>query len=94
MNAECDLFGEPVVGVLPAPPGTGKRKPTKLRGYAAAPGSGPKGETCKTCEYYCRVHGHAKAYLKCRLMKQVWTNGPGTDILARSAACARWQKAT
>jgi hypothetical protein len=66
-----------------------RRKPTKANGYAWKPGTGPAGETCKTCAHYTRVQ-HAKVYLKCGLMRSVWTNGPGTDIKASSPACEKW----
>ena len=62
-------------------------------GYAGKPGGGPDGETCKTCEHYSRVHHHDKVYRKCGLMREFWTNGPGTDILAKAPACRRWEKA-
>ena len=29
--------------------------------------------------------------LLCGLMRKYWTNGPGTDILARSPACKKWE---
>lgn len=33
-------------------------------------GSGPDGETCKTCSHYTRrTNGSAKVYLKCGLMR-------------------------
>lgn len=69
-----------------------RRKPTKANGYAWKPGTGPAGETCKTCAHYTRVQ-HAKVYLKCGLMRSVWTNGPGTDIKAGSPACQKWSRA-
>lgn len=65
------------------------RKPTPKRGYAAPPGTGPAGETCKTCRHL-RRRDMAKTYLKCALMEAVWTGGPGTDILAKAPACRRW----
>lgn len=85
-----DLFGQPILGAPPAPEGDGKRKKTVLRGYADTPGTGPAGETCRSCRHYARVE-HAKVYLKCALMRARWTGGPGTDILARSPACSRWE---
>lgn len=69
-----------------------RRKPTPKRGYAAPPGTGPAGETCGTCQHIARTGGGARTYLKCKLMKNAWTNGPGTDIRARSAACSKWEK--
>lgn len=63
----------------------------KNSGYAAPPGTGPAGETCKTCANYTHRDNVAGSYRKCWLMRDVWTGGPGTDILARSPACSRWE---
>jgi hypothetical protein len=88
-----DLFGHPITRPAPVPAGVPKRRKTKLNGYAAAPGSGPEGETCKTCQHYTH-RSRAKNYRKCALMAHAWTGGPGTDILARAPACSRWEKPT
>lgn len=88
-----DLFGEPIGSPVPPPPGTDKRRVTQPKGYAAPPGTGPQGETCKTCEHYVRRDGSAKKYLKCALVRARWTNGPGTDIKAGSPACLYWEEA-
>lgn len=61
---------------------------TPGKGHAAAPGGGPKGETCGTCEHIVR-HTLAKTYLKCGLIR--WTNGSATDIRAGDPACVRWE---
>lgn len=92
-DAPTDLFGEPLLGHEPLPTIPGKRKPTKLNGYAAPPGTGPKGETCQSCAHYARLE-RAKVYLKCLLVKARWTGGPGTDIRAKSPACAGWKAKT
>jgi len=68
-----------------------KRKEPVPRGYAAQPGTGPAGETCRSCRHYVRKH-LAKAYLKCALMRAHWTGGGSTDIRAGSPACKRWEK--
>lgn len=60
------------------------------KGYAAPPGSGPAGETCKTCHHLVRRE-KARTYLKCALMERGWTNGAGTDVRASSPACSRWE---
>lgn len=60
-------------------------------GYAAQPGTGPAGETCKSCKHYTHVM-HARAYRKCGLMREFWTGGPGSDIKASSPACERWER--
>lgn len=68
------------------------RKPTKKNGYAAIPGTGPAGETCKTCRFKVSSDGRsAKHFLKCELRRATWTHGEGTDILARSPACSKWE---
>lgn len=91
MSPDVDLFGEAIATPLPPPIGSDKRKKTKPNGYAAAPGTGPKGETCKTCRYYSG-HRRTKIYRKCELTRAKWTGGPGSDILARSPACHYWEK--
>jgi len=70
-----------------------KRKYGKAvrRGYAATPGSGPQGETCRGCEHYAV---RLERYRKCRLMRDEWTGGAATDIKASSPACAKWEAKT
>lgn len=75
-----DLFGEETDG-----------RKLKRRGHAATPGTGPVGETCKTCQHYTFVQ-MAKRYLKCGLMRHAWTGGPGTDIRAGDPACRYFEK--
>lgn len=67
-------------------------KPAEAKGYAAKPGTGPEGETCKSCRHL-RRHRMAKTYLKCALMAAHWTSGPGSDVRAGSPACVRWEEA-
>lgn len=69
-----------------------KRKTPQPRGYAQPPGSGPKGETCKTCKHIARIRC-SKTYIKCRLLEAGWTHGPGTDIKAKAPACRLWEPA-
>lgn len=59
------------------------------RGYAAPPGSGPEGESCRTCARAYSIDYHDKRYWKCALVKQ--THGLGTDIRLKSPACSRWE---
>lgn len=66
--------------------------PKKNAGYAAAPGTGPVGETCKTCRHKTAQGGTAGRYLKCELTP--YTRGPATDIKAGSPACSMWQPRT
>lgn len=62
---------------------------SRPRGHAAPPGSGPEGETCKTCKH-CTVWLHnTKRFTKCDLVKK--TRGPATDIRQRDPACSRWE---
>ena len=58
------------------------------RGYAAKPGTGPDGETCKSCHHYA-LRQMAGTYRKCALTK--WTRGPKSDIKASSPACSKWE---
>jgi hypothetical protein len=87
-----DLFGQPLAEaeLLQKP----QRRPRTGRpwrgGYAAYPGTGPKGEKCKSCAYAVRVQGGANSYTKCKLMEFVWTHGAGSDIKLKTAACSRW----
>jgi hypothetical protein len=67
---------------------SGKRK--RKGGYAATPGTGPQGETCKTCRHIRRKMGGRKSYPKCALVK--WTSGTATDIRVHAPACSRWSR--
>lgn len=51
-------------------------------------GSGPDGETCRTCKHLT----HSNKFIKCELMRRYWTGGPGTDIRAKWAACKAWER--
>jgi hypothetical protein len=64
---------------------------TEPRGYADRPGTGPEGETCRTCQHYVRVR-HARTYPKCNLTRACWTGGRRSDILVNAAACSKWEK--
>lgn len=57
------------------------------RGYAAPPGSGPEGKTCRDCASYTHRGGVAGTYPKCWENRARWTGGRGSDILARAPAC-------
>jgi hypothetical protein len=73
--------------------GVAARKPTVKNGYAAPPGTGPAGETCKTCEHKRTLGNYGgKQFIKCELRRSTWTGGEGTDILARSPACNKWRQ--
>lgn len=83
-----DLFGHDVA----VPVIRNGRQPTKCKGYAMTPGTGPAGETCKTCRHLARIR-YSKTYLKCALIQAGWTHGPGTDVKARAPACGKWEAA-
>lgn len=83
MNADVSLWGWDV----PMKPTKAKRGQPK--GNAAPIGSGPKGETCRTCAHSCFIK-FAKTYWKCDLVQH--TGGPGTDIRLKWAACSRFEK--
>ena len=82
-----DLFGNPILG---AERSKGGKKKLVAKGYAARPGTGPAGETCRTCEHACYV-SYSKRYWKCRLMEKVWTGSLTTDIRLKSPACEYWK---
>jgi len=63
---------------------------TQAKGYAAMPGTGPKGETCGSCDHLVRKR-LAKVYRKCGLMERHWTGGKGTDVLTTAPACRNWK---
>jgi hypothetical protein len=58
------------------------------RGYVDHPGTGPKGETCKTCQHAIKF----RRWYKCDLARYKWTGGKTSDILATAPACKRWRK--
>jgi len=68
-----------------------KRKNTQANGYATTPGTGPEGETCKTCELCTKIEYHDKNYYKCGKVRNLWTHGTGSDIRLRSPACSQWE---
>lgn len=69
------------------------RKPTVKNGYAAPPGSGPTGEVCKGCKHKVSMESNSgsKRFIKCELRRATWTHGEGTDILAHSPACNKFE---
>lgn len=86
-----DLFGQPVID-RPQFTAHGKKKRDETpKGYAARPGSGPAGETCKTCANASLNTGYSKNYYKCLLLQRVWTSSYGTDIRLKSPACSYLQ---
>jgi hypothetical protein len=68
-----------------------RSKTPQRRGYAAPPGSGPAGETCKTCLHYTHGGSGSRSFPKCALRQATWNHSYGTDILARAPACRKWE---
>lgn len=89
MCNQTDLLGDPIQP--PHPTSKGKRKNTKPNGYFTRPGSGPAGETCKTCAHRVHKQLSGKVVSKCDKARGAWTNGRGSDILASSPACSGWE---
>ena len=72
--------------------GVTQRKPTVKNGYAAPPGTGPEDKTCRDCAHKRRLGNYGgKSFLKCVLREATWTHGEGTDILARTPACSKFE---
>src|SRR5690606_36519054 len=84
---EISLFDKLPLQQAPLQQKTGRARKT---GHAWLPGTGPKGETCRTCKHYV-IRQWAGTYRKCDLMRDHWTKGPGSDIRARDAACKKWE---
>lgn len=88
---DIDLFGVPYVVPI-------KRRSFDANGYAAQPGGGPAGETCKTCEFKIKIRGGGKSYWKClkfhspRTAHQ-WSGSISSDIRLKSPACRFWEQA-
>lgn len=86
------MGGDPPPGPKPLKKnGNAKRKDPTPKGHAWRPGTGPEGETCRTCANLARTLGTQRAYLKCGLMRAKWTRSRGTDVLARDPACKFWE---
>lgn len=87
-----DLFGEAPTQASSGPVGPkGGKHYVKPWGYYMPPGTGPAGETCKTCKHITVKGNCAGRYLKCRRSISKWTGGRKSDILANSPACSGWE---
>lgn len=81
MPGQSELFPKP-------------RQHTELPGdgYAASPGSGPKGETCGSCGRCKKVRfereGRTAGWNKCGLVKRAFSKS--TDIRLDAPACLHW----
>lgn len=60
------------------------------RGYAAMPGTGPVGQTCRQCVHKISVWGGTKRFQKCALYPNR-TNGVASDIRVNSLACSLFE---
>jgi len=90
-----DLFGHPVIPDGPAMTLEQRRKQQRkltevARGYYTPPGTGPEGETCKTCAHAVPTGGD-RTYWKCDRVRLKWTGSVRTDIRLRSPACKGWE---
>jgi hypothetical protein len=85
MSEEFKLDGELVMDVRR------RRVWAKPNGYMSIPGTGPQGETCKSCRHSLRMGSARRAYYKCALLRHAWTCSTRTDILAGSPACNKWE---
>lgn len=83
-----DLFGEPIAAA------TAFRKDGQERkiGYAARPGTGPKGQRCNTCAHCMVVVYHGMRSRKCHVVAALWSASPATDIKHNAPACREWQR--
>jgi hypothetical protein len=60
------------------------------RGYADRPGTGPAGETCKSCCHSYHGGTGRGGYPKCELTRACHTSSRRTDILMGAPACSKW----
>ena len=91
-----DLFGNPVIPDGPAMTLADRRRALRRaseqpRGYAAPPGTGPEGETCRTCAHASPIKYHDGNYWKCAKIERLWTRSIRTDIRLKSPACRNWE---
>lgn len=61
------------------------------RGYADRPGTGPDGETCKSCRHSYKGGTGQRGHPKCKLTQRCHTSSRRTDILMNAAACSKWE---
>lgn len=85
MPEQSEIFGKP-------------RRHTRLKGtgYAGTPGTGPAGETCKTCAQlraHVRTYGsRTRRWYKCARVKVTYS--ADTDIRLDAPACHAWAAAS
>lgn len=61
------------------------------KGYAHTPGTGPKGETCKTCEHRVKLRANSKRFYKCGKNRDNWSHSITSDIVLKMPACNLWE---
>lgn len=83
IEPDRDLFGEPLAS---------EPKPLTLGPYPYKPGTGPAGETCKSCANAYATGGRGRHYWKCLLVKR--SASVATDIRLKSPACRAWKAPT
>ena len=66
-----------------------KAETGRPNGYPTQPGTGPAGETCKSCGN-CVI---MRKWRKCAVMQGRWTCGRGSDVASASPACSMWKRA-
>lgn len=79
---------EAIDGPFGARPAIAKVK--RREGYAAAPGTGPYAETCRTCRFICGVRGNEYASA-CSIGKK-GPYGARLYISPGSPACAKFER--
>lgn len=65
-------------------------KVKRREGYAARPGTGSDGETCRTCRHICRVRGNEYASA-CQIGRK-GPYGARLYISPSSAACSQFER--
>lgn len=68
------------------------RKHGRAHGYAAKPGTGPRGQRCATCAYCLEVVQGVHRVRKCQVVVRKWTPGPETNIKHNAPACSEWAR--
>jgi hypothetical protein len=88
MIHDTDLFG-----VRIPPPATYRKDGLlRRRGYAARPGTGPKGARCFSCKHCVKVQHDGIQSHKCELIADRWTYDAATDIKHNAPACRDWMR--
>lgn len=79
---EIDLLGVPL-----NPPARARKI-----GYAARPGSGPKGKRCNMCKHAMRMTSATRRAWKCAAQVAQWDDTAATDIKPGAPACSEWER--